>query len=644
MYRRLVFALAVLAASGVAAEETWVSKRFGKVASFTPGAPDKAAKGQARPAGKRAHARGPRHDRRHFDPRRQRNAVVDRRRARLAALERTDGGETQGQLPRVDGPRSATQPRGRANAEKRPVLPPASGRNAKWAWRITKETWSADDERKFESFITKIGESDCKTVHECMTSSIANPMYHTANPPHYQFFADCADLPYFLRAYFAWRNELPFSFSIRYGSHPRAAGNNSNVLGNQITERYDIVGPGPDARLALANVGRFVSSEHFRTPPLYTGKLPTDHYPAALTRESIRPGTVIFDPDGHVAVVFKVTEDGRVHYIDSHPDNSLTRGIYNREFARAMPEMGAGFRRFRPQRLQGATRSKDGLLTGGRIVLAANEELRDWSIEQYYGNQPERPALWSDGKFLIDGKEHDYYDYLRLRLAYPGFKYDPIDEVRQSVRQICRDLQYRVTAVDAAIAAGIAKRPQPARLPNNIYATTGMWELYSSPSRDARLKTAFQELSESFDHFVEMSKKDKQALAYVGKNLRGDMLRVYREESERCSVTYSRSNGMPKVLSYKEVQRRLFLLSFDPHHCVELRWGADDRDELSTCPDGPDKHAWYKAQQNLRNQVTRTYGEKMGWSLAELRDSKRDIGIDEMPEVAVGDDEVASSD
>ncbi len=100
-----------------------------------------------------------------------------------------------------------------------------------------------------------------------------------------------------------------------------------------------------------------------------------DHYPVRISCDSVRPGTVIFDPDGHLAVVFKVTEDGRVHHIDAHPDSSLTRGIFNREFSRADPAMGAGFKRWRPQKLVGAKASREGTLAGARAKPHPRDEI-----------------------------------------------------------------------------------------------------------------------------------------------------------------------------------------------------------------------------------------------------------------------------
>ena len=64
--------------------------------------------------------------------------------------------------------------------------------------------------------------------------------------------------------------------------------------------------------------------------------------------------------------------------------------------------------------------------------------------------------------------------------------------------------QARLSAPSAqvAIKAGIHKRPQPDRLPNNIYGTDGDWETYSTPSHDARLKTAFKELRDEVARFL----------------------------------------------------------------------------------------------------------------------------------------------
>src|SRR5476649_2454568 len=77
--------------------------------------------------------------------------------------------------------------------------------------------------------------------------------------------------------------------------------------------------------------------------------------------------TAIYDPNGHLAIIWKIEADGRLRYIDAHPDNSLTRGYYDMRFVRASPGMGAGFKNWRPQKLVGWARARDGSLLGGHV-------------------------------------------------------------------------------------------------------------------------------------------------------------------------------------------------------------------------------------------------------------------------------------
>jgi len=360
-----------------------------------------------------------------------------------------------------------------------------------------------------------------------------------------------------------------------------------------------------------------ISSAMFRLHPDMEA---TDLYPVKIDRKSLKPGTVLYDPNGHVAVVYKVEEDGRVLFMDAHPDNSLTRGTYGKKFVRSSPGMGAGFKNWRPLKLVGATQRPDGTLVGGRVEFARNAELPDYSAEQFYGNAS-RPAdrEWASGQFTIDGQPLDYYDYVRTKMAGGSLTFEPVQEVRNMVRANCEDLRYRAEAVDLAIRAGIQNKAQPARLPTNIYGTEGEWEEFSTPSRDARLKASFKELRDQVQRFVEWHNAGDKRVRYQAGGIVKTLLQAYDEEAALCTITYLRSNGTPVSLSYEEIRKRLFLLSFDPYHCIERRWGATQPAELSTCRDDATKAAWYAAQQGLRNQIDRTYDARMDFTLAELQ-------------------------
>jgi len=523
-----------------------------------------------------------------------------------------------------------------------PQPPPAAtsdatppGPTQAWQWRILRTAWTERDEKGYEEFVQRIGESGCRNMHACLTGAASNPLYRASNPPGMHFYADCADLPYMLRAYYAWKNGLPFSYSTAVTPLGASTDIRYTARGNQISARRDLIDAGIDARRAIPQIVDAISSAHYRYPPTAAGKHLPDHYPVRIARESIKPGTVVYDPNGHVAVVYKVTPEGRIHYIDTHPDNSLTRGVYGKAFTRSSPGMGAGFKRWRPLALVGGIQRPDGSYHGGRIVLSPDKQISDWSDEQFFGTEPNRPTTWSQGKFVLAGEKLEYYDYVRKRLANAGFKYDPLEEARSIVRALCEDIKYRVDAVDVAIKAGIHKRPQPDRLPSNIYGTDGDWETYSTPSRDARLKTAFKELRDEVARFLALGSAGTSQLAYAGEDLRGDLRQVYQQEIGACSITYARSDGSEKQLAFAEIGRRLFKLSFDPHHCTERRWGAEDAEELATCPDGADKRAWYEAQRRLRNQPDRTYDVRMGFGLADLKKAVAGSGIDQPPDIDV---------
>jgi hypothetical protein len=288
-------------------------------------------------------------------------------------------------------------------------------------------------------------------------------------------------------------------------------------------------------------------------------------------------------------------------------------------------------------RLVDARRRADGALVGGHVVLAANRDIPTFSDEQYYGNgrRPRSDEHWKAGSFTLNGSTLDYYDYVRARLAGGTLAFDPVQELRDMVNSNCNDLHYRADAVSLAIAAGSSRAPEPDRLPANIFGTDGDWETYSTPSRDARLKTAFRQLREQTQRFVELYRAHDRRIVYDGKDLVGDLIAGYDEEAAACRITYQRSDGSDVTISYEDARRRLFQMSFDPYHCAERRWGATDPQELSTCPDGVRKAAWYAAEQRLRNQIDRTYDARMDYTIDDLRTPGASIGADAPPDIDV---------
>jgi formylglycine-generating enzyme required for sulfatase activity len=485
---------------------------------------------------------------------------------------------------------------------------------------IRADHWSDADERDFGLFVQLIGDSGCTTVDACLKGPW-NP-YHASDSASVRFYSDCAQFPYVLRAYFAWKRGLPFSYESGVAVHGGGADPRYSQDGNVVTSRTDVLTGSTSGNALLNELQRAISTASYRMHPDSDGALLPDFYSPALSPKSIHPGGVIYDPNGHAAIITRVERDGRIAFIDSHPDNTVTHEFYDLRFVRSRPGQGAGFKDWRPVRLEGYRPGPGGALVGGHIVLSRNSEIADFSDEQYYGNgvRPDSDDDWANSTFTLNGEQLDYYDYVRAKVGNGKLEFDPVKEVSEMVDSNCNDLHYRAQAVDIAIQAGIENRPEPDRLPRNIYGTSGDWESFSSPSRDARLKTAFKELRDKAQRFVEMYERgDTRHLLYTGNDIVGDMLAAYDAGTAKCSVGYTRSNGQPVTLTYEDARKRLFAMSFDPYQCIERRWGASDADELSSCRDDDNKRAWYDAEQNLRNQIDRTYDARMDFSLDELR-------------------------
>jgi len=504
-----------------------------------------------------------------------------------------------------------------------PTLAVANGPDG--IWNIKKDRWSEQDEAAYSDFVQKIGESRCNTTGRCFDAP-ENP-YRDRNPPFIKNgYSDCSRLPYMLRLYFAYMNDLPYSYVSKVEPRSAARDIRYSPNGNTAVARKS-VHSGTTLKRAISEMMSVTSSAMFRIPPQENVKgdnLFQDFYSVALDRRSVRPGTIIYDPNGHVAVVYKVESDGRVRFIDAHPDNSITRSVYGEKFARSRPTSGAGFKNWRPVVYA----------TSGAIIGRPNEQIADFSLVQFYGTEPAPDGNWKKGTFSRDGAQYDYYDYVRIVLAEGNLRFNPIQELDNLLDALCYDSRDRVASVNEAIKDAIHEKAQPERLPYNIYGTDGEWETYSTPSRDARLKTSFHEAHKKVQQFLDLTASGSPLIDYAGsvEQLKVDLIQVLDSSDASCAFSYTNSAGKEVALNLGDIEERLWDLSFDPYHCVEARWGARGS-ELATCGDSTLKRDWYKAEQRLRNQMERTYESRMDFNLSELQRAVPGSGVDEPPTV-----------
>lgn len=188
---------------------------------------------------------------------------------------------------------------------------------------------------------------------------------------HVRARADCADVPYVLRAYFAWKRRLPLRYSFcsrgdgRVGPRCVQAKDNRNAAFDHIAD-------------PVARWNAFVGQE--LAPVVHSGTLRTlpedsesDFYPLPLTRDAILPGSVFVDVGRHVLVVTGWDENGPMA-IDGHLDGTVTiKRFTAKSFPYYRTLRTGGFKAFRPIEIW-----------GDELGALSNEELGErLSTEQY---------------------------------------------------------------------------------------------------------------------------------------------------------------------------------------------------------------------------------------------------------------------
>jgi hypothetical protein len=477
-----------------------------------------------------------------------------------------------------------------------------------FAWKIKKATWRASDEAAYSAFIVSLGAAvesrKCNTVETCMKSS-ANP-FHSSDPVGLKYYADCADLPYYLRAYFAWKNGLPFSFvsrvDLRNPNDPNGADIRYPRDGNKPIGRTDTSGHGPGYFTNAKDILNWVVGDSVSTATIRMPSIPQprealgDFYAIPVRRGELHPGTVIYSADGHAAVVYKIPADGLLQVIDAHPDNAMTLTSYGPRFQRGNPNMGAIFKNFRPLELVGATPDAEGNLVGGTIVAKPDAQIPGVSDEQVTTKFPNTPA---------------FQMWVRQRLAEVGFRIDLVTDFKQSVQTLCRLVQQRKEAVDKAITDQIDKKDNPALMVANIFGAADEWEMYSSPGRDVSLRIGFKAALDNAKYNVDQLKIGNPLFSYAGTNMAADLYKTYQETAASCPLSYTSRDGSLQKLDLEQIRLRLFKISFDPYHCIDLRWGDVDAGKR-VC--GEDMR-WYDAEQYLRNLTERDEQANDGYDI-----------------------------
>src|SRR3954469_22132944 len=501
----------------------------------------------------------------------------------------------------------------------RAVEPPRPRATEGSLWPV-RNSWNRETENLYSAWIEKLFDAPIdatlswKALHEVLRDRSRNLLFNHLGLREDSMGMivrpDCADLPYFLRAYFAFKMGLPFGYTKCTrgggGEGPKCHGwwNIQNLEPPPVPEPppeqriaaptgvMDVfrpaavmaqpVAPSPSRlaslkRLGLAaGFGEYLRSSvadgvHSGTGRTALNDDNSDYYPVPLKEETLRPGTVFIDPYGHVLVLAKrlaQSDDatGLLLAVDAQPDGTVARKRFwrgNFLFAQDPALGGPGFKRFRP-----IVRDKNGglrRLTNAEI--AKNPQYADFSLDQ--------ARLGTE----------DFYD--RMDDVMSPAPLDPFSALKDAITSLEEQVKTRVTSVEngrkfQSSGRGEANMPDGAA----IFETIGAWEDFSTPSRDLRLLIAIDVVRGFPDRVARRPERYAMPRGKSVADVKAELQSVLASELANRKFSYLRSDGSSWTLTLRDVFDRAadLEMAYNVNDCVELRWGAPARsDEASTC-------------------------------------------------------------
>ncbi len=458
-----------------------------------------------------------------------------------------------------------------------PLEPAALGTDAvwtpRWAWeRDTENLWSAFIEQLFD-----YPPDDGRTwtnLHSLLRDRDRNLLYgHLGldEDEQLEIEPDCADLPYVLRAYFAWKLALPYGYrqcSRGRTGHPPTCGALHTSL-----EPREATG---DVEAFSVFVNRRVrSGVHSASGRTHPDDDTSDLYPVALERASLAPGTVYADPYGHVMVVTDWIEQGGdaaspygiLMAAEAQPDSTVGRRRFWEGaflFDPSTADVGAGFKRFRPLTIDRAA---------GSVVALSNQELAASDAHVRFSRQQ------------YAGSKEDFYEHVDALINPRPLA--PAKRLASLVDALDESARRRVLAIDNAeqYIAGGGRMPMAMPVGHDIFETTGAWEDYATPSRDMRLLIAIDTVLA----LPERLQKRPQRFGVAPADTATAVATLRRELDAMLAARafrYTRSDGAAQTLTLAEVvaRREALEVAYNPNDCVELRWGAPPASaELAAC-------------------------------------------------------------
>ena len=442
---------------------------------------------------------------------------------------------------------------------------------------IPKWRWENDTENLFSAFVEQLfsdaeGQPETWPDLQSLTRDPARNLlydhHHPGEDAAIKMQPDCADLPYFLRGYFAYKLGLPFAYhECTRGGRNRAPTCTEEMKDN--LQIVDVKNATNAFQVLLHSIANTVHSASARTLPNAPN---SDLYPVPLSQPYLRPGTVFADPYGHLLVIARWKPQGTSAYgvlvgADAQPDGTVGRRRFWRGSFLFDPDtsvVGPGFKAWRPLRF---SRQEATIESRTNKALKRPSASLPWSKEQYAHNAD---AFYDRMNYLINPRA------LRAEAVLQTL----IDALAETVDR-------RLVSVDNGEAYVSQNLDRMVTMPEgyHIFETIGPWEDYATPSRDMRLLISIDAVMRFPDYVGR--KPTRFAIDPKNATTRANELTEQLQSTlKKRPVTYKRSDGQEQRLSLADVvdRQKALEVAYNPNDCVEIRWGAPNASqERASC-------------------------------------------------------------
>ncbi len=429
----------------------------------------------------------------------------------------------------------------------------------------TRRQWSREVENLYSAWLEFLFLADeegafWENLQEVTSDSKRNLLYNHLDLDEDEKLVmkpDCADNPYFLRAYFSWKLGLPFGF------HMCDWGGRLGVpLCTQwVSNRESRENGESDIQAFQSFLMSIMNTVHSGSARTALADNSTDLYPVKLVKKQLKPGVVFADPYGHTLTLVRwipqtSEQSGKLLAVDAQPNGTISlkrfwQGTFLFTNRKVIGE--PGFKAFRPI-----------VEEEGKYRLLSNTEIVD---RVDYGN------------FSTDQKSLDpnvFYDTMDSLINPQPL--DPVSVFRELHEAVFEQLKSRQIAVEKCEnflkETGYAVIPMPSGA--SIFQTVGPWEDYSTPSRDMRVLIALDVLLDFPDKII----RSPQSFQIPGEKtppaIKIELEKLQSQLAEKYTLSYLRSDGVRQNLSLAQIIDRMKALEmgYNPNDCIEIRWGA----------------------------------------------------------------------